>query len=116
MLDKISEKVLCVIKKKCNGLPTQEIAICNKDLFPKMSLALIYSICEDLNKREYIQGLSRFYDDDTEITLTLTYKGYSYFEYKKLHKIEYFKQLLTTSVCSLVVSVATAILTTVLIT
>ena len=115
MLNKISEKVLCAIIKKCNQDPTQVISINNKDLFPKMSIELIYSICEDLKKREYIQELSRLYDNDTEITLTLTYKGYSYFEYKKLHKIEYLKQILTTSACSLTVSLATAILTTVLL-
>lgn len=115
MLDKTSEKILRVIIKKCNGHPEQEVAISNKDLFSKMSVELIYSICEDLKKKEYIKCLSNLYDDETEITFALTYKGYSYFEYKKLQKIEYFKQLLTTSICSLIVSLATTILTTALL-
>lgn len=115
MLDKISEKVLRAIIKKCNGDPTHEVKISSKDIFPRISLELIYSICENLYENEYLKVLSRLYDD-TKITLILTYKGYSYFDYKKLRRCEYFKQLLTTSVCSLIVSLATAILTTVLLT
>ena len=116
MLNKTSEKILRTSVHKCNKDPTKEVVISKKDFISsRFSLALIYSACEDLYKNGYLKELSSLYQDSKAIKLTLSYKGFAYFDYKRIHKIEYFKQLFTTSICSLIISLATAILTTVLL-
>lgn len=117
MLDKTSERVLSVLIRKCGGDPEKEVTISEKDfIFPKLSLNLLFSICEYLHKNEYIKSHSSLYSTTTELEIVLTYKGLSYFDYKKIAKIEYIKTLSTNSICGILVSIISAILTTILLT
>ena len=115
MLDDISEKVLNALIKKCNGDPQTEISISEKDfVFPKLNLHLIYSVCEYLYKQGYIHSFSSLYFDTVELEVTLTYKGFSYFEYKNIERKEFIKRFLLSKISDIIVSAIVAYLTVII--
>ena len=115
MLDKTSEKILKCLISKCNKNPEKSVVISENDFsFPSVSIELLNSVCYFLMKHEYIKSFSYGYFN-SPLEITLTYKGYSYFEYKRIEKIEYVKKLSISSACSILISVITAIITTIIL-
>ena len=116
MLNKISERVLRCIIDKCGGDPMRDVILSHKDfIHPSISNALLISICEHLKEKGYLTSATYHYQGEEHLKLTLSYSGYAYFEYKHLLKREYIKSLFVSSVFSILVSIVTAILTTILI-
>lgn len=114
MLDKLSEKVLKYLIgiANANKIPKQYSITLYEDDVTKLGISfdLLKALCTDLLKKDYIEKLNWTLDE--HIRITLSYKGISYFEYKTLRNTEYRKQLLTTTAFSILVSVASSILTT----
>lgn len=82
MLDKLSEKVLqyAISQRKdyLENISFNEVdaAILGVDF------ARLRVVCEYLQKKEYLTIVCSYYDND--IRITLTHKGFSYFEYKHI--------------------------------
>ncbi len=115
MLDDISEKVLNVLIKKCNGDPQTRFSISEKDfVFPKLNLHLIYSVCIHLCKQGYICSYSFLFPDAEEFNVELTYKGFSYFEYKNIERKEFIKRFLLSKISDIIVSAIVAYLTVII--
>ena len=107
-LDKISETILKCAIKKCENNPNSEVEISHKDFSnPKISNSLINAVCSELLKKDYIFPYyeSRANNDTTKITLT--YKGFTYFEYKRIDSIQTFKNSI---ILPIVVTIVTQIL------
>ena len=115
MLDKTSEIILKCIISKCDGNPEVTVELTPEDFSTrKISYELLNSVCYDLCKSEYINPFAYGYIG-SPLGITLTYKGYSYFEYKKIAKREYVKQLALSKLSDIVVSAIVALITALLV-
>lgn len=116
MLDKVSERILKVAIEKCKGNPHNEVTLTEKDfLFPKIKLSVISSVCMFLYENGYFSTCTYYYEGDTEVTVTMKYKGFSYFDYKDISNKEFWKSLATSKISDIIVSVVAAIVTTLII-
>ena len=117
MLDSISENVLKYIINLYNtyGKPVgvnRKLRL-NTDDAEKMhfNIDMIAAVCIDLGKKGYLDNI--FFSAE-DVDLTLTYKGLSYFEYKKIAKKEYIKKFLVSKISDVIVSAIVADLTVLL--
>lgn len=111
MLNKISENILQVLIKKCADNPDREVTLSENDfVFPKMRLNLLYSACSEMYKDDYIKTISILYPTSKNIEVTLTYKGYCYFESKKAEKKEFLKRFLLSKISDVIVAFITSVL------
>lgn len=111
MLDRVSELVLSRIIAKCKGNPECEVEIGEADFpFSKLSINLIYSVCKDLYLKGYLSKHYPLYEHEVSFTVYLTYKGYSYFEYKKIDRKQYFKQFFLSKTSDILVSIIVTII------
>ena len=113
MLDKVSEKVLKSIIHKCDNLD-ELIEISPGEI--GISYSLFNAIAEDLRQKNLITGFYLCHSNRDSAGVSLSYEGYSYFEYKKIARNEFYKNLLTSSLFNIIVSVITTILTTLILT
>lgn len=112
MLDKTSEKILRVIIKKCGNDLMREIDISHHDfIFPKMSNSFLNIVCQFLFDNDYISTLAYSNSDFDSLKIVLKYKGYAYFQYKRISRINFVKNFLLSKICDIIVSAIVAYVT-----
>lgn len=116
MLDKTSEKVLKYIIANSENKGTLLVLFFNSSDSDKlnMSFSLFCSTCEFLQKEGYIKEFQLYYEQ-TDGRLFLTFKGYSYFEYKKIENLEFYKQLALSKISDIIVSAIVALITALIV-
>lgn len=110
MLDKQSEKVLKIAISKYNGKAEDYTKITQKEA--GIHFTALNILCKSLFENGYILQYYEACAEDESVELILSNNGLHYFENKRKKNIEYLKNLLTTSVASLIVSIIAAIITT----
>lgn len=114
-LDKTSERVLKHIIKMSNNFPGIEVRISNKNfIMPKLSNMFLISVCRFLYDNGYLTDFRYSYSENDDLMVMVSYKGYAYFEYKKIKRIQFIKQLLISKVSDIIVAAITAYITVLL--
>jgi len=112
MLDKTSEKVLKFLVSESNNTGNKiTVEFDTIDAWHlNMSFALFCSTCKFLQDNGYVEEFTLYFEQENGM-LQLTFKGYTYFEYKRIEKIEFYKQLALSKISDILVSVITTITT-----
>lgn len=115
-LDKTSEKVLKHLISHCENIKSKSLVKFSPDDATNLNIpfSIFYGSCELLEKAGYVTDLEIYYEEDGG-RLFLTFAGYSYFDYKKLEKQEFYKQLVVSKISDIVVSAIVALITALLV-
>lgn len=114
-LDKTSEKVLKYLISHCENIKSKSLVTFTPEDAGNVNLpfSLFCGSCELLEKAGYITELAIYYEEDGG-RLLLTFAGYSYFDYKRIEKQEFYKQLAISKISDIVVSAIVALITALL--
>lgn len=115
MQNKTSEKFLKYLIRKCESDIDCEIEIDEEDAtsFTKLSYATIRGICQDLYSAGYLSTCT--IDIFGKVYVVLSYKGFSYFETKRMENYLYLKELALSKVSDVVISVVVSLITSLLV-
>lgn len=101
MLDKPSEKVLRYAVSKYNSDFCSYVNLSPQDV--EMNASHLNNICESLCQNGYLSEHNYFFSDTEESQITLTYKGISYFNYKRMERIKFLMPIVLETILSLAV-------------
>jgi hypothetical protein len=112
MLDKTAEKVLKYLIIKSNHSIDTAIIVNNEfvDVI-NISADVFYAACEYLLETGYLKTFHTYYDSGA--CIILNYRGYSYFEYKKLENKLFYKNFALSKISDIIIAFITTIITAV---